>query len=56
MRYHPLTPMLDSDLPRVLGAQTDGRVGLGLVQRWPVARRWRESPWGSDAARVTGTR
>jgi uncharacterized protein YgbK (DUF1537 family) len=28
MRDHPLTPMRDSDLPRVLGAQTDVPVGL----------------------------
>jgi uncharacterized protein YgbK (DUF1537 family) len=28
MRKHPLTPMTDSNLVRVLGAQTTGRVGL----------------------------
>jgi uncharacterized protein YgbK (DUF1537 family) len=28
MRNHPLTPMTDSNLVRVLGAQTKGRVGL----------------------------
>ncbi len=28
MRQHPLTPMTDSNLVRVLGAQTPGRVGL----------------------------
>lgn len=28
MRHHPLTPMTDSDLVRVLGAQTAHRVGL----------------------------
>lgn len=28
MRNHPLTPMTDSNLVRVLGAQTSGRVGL----------------------------
>jgi len=28
MRNHPLTPMTDSNLVRVLGAQTTGRVGL----------------------------
>ncbi|WP_338597350.1 3-oxo-tetronate kinase [Saccharopolyspora sp. SCSIO 74807] len=42
MRDHPLTPMTDSDLVRVLGAQTPHRVGLvGL----PVVRR------GADAVR-----
>ena len=28
MRHHPLTPMTDSDLVRVLGRQTKGKVGL----------------------------
>lgn len=28
MEHHPLTPMRDSNLVRVLGRQTDGRVGL----------------------------
>ncbi|MGH8708077.1 MAG: 3-oxo-tetronate kinase [Burkholderiales bacterium] len=28
MRSHPLTPMIDSNLVRVMGAQTKGRVGL----------------------------
>lgn len=42
MRHHPLTPMTDSDLVRVLGAQTRNRVELvGL----PVVRR------GADAVR-----
>jgi uncharacterized protein YgbK (DUF1537 family) len=36
MRHHPLTPMTDSDLLRVLGQQTARRVGL---IPWPTVRR-----------------
>ncbi|GAA2856666.1 four-carbon acid sugar kinase family protein [Streptosporangium fragile] len=42
MRHHPLTPMTDSDLVRVLGRQTPHRVGLvplHTVERGPVAVR-----------------
>jgi uncharacterized protein YgbK (DUF1537 family) len=41
MARHPLTPMTDSDLVRVLGRQTDRRVGLvplGAVRRAPAER------------------
>ena len=40
MRHHPLTPMLESDLVRVLGAQTASQVGLadlGAVEAGPAA-------------------
>src|SRR5262249_19769858 len=40
MRNHPLTPMTDPNLVRVLGRQTKGRVGLvpyGVVNRGPHA-------------------
>ncbi|MEO8345427.1 MAG: 3-oxo-tetronate kinase [Betaproteobacteria bacterium] len=43
MRDHPLTPMRDANLVRVLGRQA--RRPVGLV-RWPVVRR------GADAIRV----
>jgi uncharacterized protein YgbK (DUF1537 family) len=42
MRHHPLTPMTDPDLVRVLGRQTKGRVGLvpyKTVKRGPDAIR-----------------
>ena len=42
MEHHPLTPMTDANLVRVLGRQTDGAVGL--VDRATVAR-------GADAVR-----
>jgi uncharacterized protein YgbK (DUF1537 family) len=44
MRYHPLTPMTDSDLVRVLGAQVGRRVSLidlATVRRGPEAVRAR---------------
>jgi len=40
MRSHPLTPMTDANLVRVLGRQTRGKVGLvpvGVVSRGPQA-------------------
>jgi uncharacterized protein YgbK (DUF1537 family) len=40
MRNHPLTPMTDANLARVLGRQTKGKVGLvpfGVVSRGPQA-------------------
>jgi uncharacterized protein YgbK (DUF1537 family) len=40
MENHPLTPMRDPNLLRVLGAQTDGMVGLvpsGVVEQGPAA-------------------
>jgi len=40
MRHHPLTPMMDSDLVRVLGRQTSGKVGLipfATVENGPSA-------------------
>ena len=40
MRHHPLTPMTESDLVRVLGRQTPSRVGLvelATVEAGPVA-------------------
>ena len=40
MRQHPLTPMTDSDLVRVLGRQTNAKVGLvpfATVERGPEA-------------------
>lgn len=42
MENHPLTPMRDPDLVRVLGRQTDGAVGLvpfAVVERGPAAIR-----------------
>ena len=42
MRYHPLTPMTDSNLVAVLGRQSRGKVGLlpfGTVDRGPDAIR-----------------
>ena len=42
MEHHPLTPMTDSNLVRVLGRQTDGTVGLvsyPLLQQGAVAIR-----------------
>jgi uncharacterized protein YgbK (DUF1537 family) len=44
MRHHPLTPMTDSNLVRVLGRQSRGPVGLlpyAVVDRGPVAIRAR---------------
>ena len=41
MRDHPLTPMRDSDLPRLLAPQLDG-AAVGLVP-WPVVRRGAEA-------------
>ncbi len=54
MRNHPLTPMTDANLVRVLGRQTRGEVGLvdhGTVARGPdaIARRF-------DELRVAGSR
>ncbi|RTL66121.1 MAG: four-carbon acid sugar kinase family protein [Pseudonocardiaceae bacterium] len=43
MRHHPLTPMRDSSLPRLLGPQTTGTVTLVAL---PVVRR------GADALRA----
>ncbi|MFJ2770912.1 3-oxo-tetronate kinase [Streptomyces sp. NPDC087300] len=43
MRDHPVTPMTDSSLPRLLRAQTDRRVGL---LRWDTVRA------GTDAVRA----
>ena len=40
MRHHPLTPMTDADLVRVLGRQTEGKVGLvpfAIVNEGPAA-------------------
>jgi uncharacterized protein YgbK (DUF1537 family) len=48
MRNHPLTPMTDSNLVRVLGAQTDGRVGL-IGADAPVRER-------AEALRAEGCR
>jgi uncharacterized protein YgbK (DUF1537 family) len=42
MRDHPLTPMMDANLPRVLQAQSRGRVGL---------IRWADVAQGPDAVR-----
>ncbi|HEX4260026.1 MAG TPA: 3-oxo-tetronate kinase [Acetobacteraceae bacterium] len=42
MEHHPLTPMTDANLVRVLGRQTDGTVGLvpfPTVERGPAAIR-----------------
>lgn len=42
MRHHPITPMTDSDLVRLLSAQTQGRVGLipyAVVSQGPEAIR-----------------
>ncbi len=42
MRHHPLTPMIDANLLRVLGTQTDGTVGLvpyPVVEEGPAAIR-----------------
>ncbi|MEO9191997.1 MAG: 3-oxo-tetronate kinase [Acetobacteraceae bacterium] len=42
MEHHPLTPMTDSNLVRVLGRQTDGTVGLvpfGTVEQGALAIR-----------------
>ncbi|MEV0523942.1 3-oxo-tetronate kinase [Streptomyces sp. NPDC050439] len=36
LRHHPLNPMTDSSLPRLLAAQTEHRVG---VVDWPTVRR-----------------
>ncbi len=44
MRHHPLTPMTDANLVRVLAAQTDGKVGLvpyPVVEEGPAAVRLR---------------
>ena len=42
MEHHPLTPMTDANLVRVLGGQTDGSVGLvpfAVVEQGPAAIR-----------------
>jgi 3-dehydrotetronate 4-kinase len=42
MRHHPLTPMTDANLVRVLSRQTDGTVGLvpyATVEQGPIAIR-----------------
>ena len=54
MRNHPLTPMTDSNLVRVLGAQTKGRVGLvdfAAVEAGATAARAR-----CEALRAEGMR
>jgi 3-dehydrotetronate 4-kinase len=54
MRDHPLTPMSDSNLVRVLGRQTAGRVGLipyGVVGEGPKAVRHALEQLRSDGFR-----
>jgi 3-dehydrotetronate 4-kinase len=54
MRHHPLTPMTDANLVRVLQAQCQGRVGLArhdVVSQGPEALRQR-----LDAMRAEGLR
>lgn len=54
MRHHPVTPMSDSSLPRLLGRQTDGVVGVveyPVVSRGPAAIRA-----ALDRMRADGTR
>jgi uncharacterized protein YgbK (DUF1537 family) len=57
MRHHPLTPMTDSNLVRVLGRQTRSRVGLvdlATVEAGPraVAPRFAELAGAGDAVAV----
>ena len=57
MRHHPLTPMTDSNLVRVLGRQTRSRVGLvdlATVEAGPraVAARFAELAGTGDAVAV----
>lgn len=47
MRHHPLTPMLDSSVPRLLAPQTTGRVGLVPL---PTVRAGRAALAGALAA------
>lgn len=54
MRHHPLTPMTDSDLVRVLGRQTPHRVGLlphAVVRSGPDAVRERVAALAADGVR-----
>ncbi len=54
MRNHPLTPMLDSDLVRVLGRQTTGKAGL---IPFPTVRMGARSIWKAvNALRHSGHR
>ena len=57
MRHHPLTPMTDANLVRVLGRQTRSRVGLvdlAIVEAGPraVARRFAELAGAGDAVAI----
>ncbi|MEV8565455.1 3-oxo-tetronate kinase [Streptomyces sp. NPDC051322] len=58
MRHHPLTPMTDSDLVRVLGAQTGHRVGLlpyAALQAGGQAVRDRLAGLAADGVRIVVT-
>jgi uncharacterized protein YgbK (DUF1537 family) len=54
MEHHPLTPMRDSNLVRVLSAQTDGAVALiawATVAEGPVAIRRAATRWAEQGRR-----
>jgi len=54
MEHHPLTPMRDSNLVRVLSAQTDGAVALiawATVAQGPVAIRRAATRWAEQGRR-----
>ena len=55
MRHHPLTPMTESDLVRVLGRQTPSRVGLvelATVEAGPVATARRFDDLAASGHRI----
>ena len=43
MEHHPLTPMTDANLVRVLSRQTDGTVGLVTIRNRRAGTRWRSA-------------
>ena len=55
MRHHPLTPMTDSNLVRVLQRQSKAPVGL-VPYPWSSAARRRSARFASCAARGSGRR
>ncbi len=58
MRHHPLTPMTDPDLVRVLSAQTRHRTGLlphAVLREGPAAARRRLDALAADGVRIVVT-